>query len=578
MSLTAPLGLLALLAVPAIVALHLFRNRLPEKFVAALFLFPGTAVASDGGRTRTRLLRTPSLWLECLAAALLALWLSGFTLGGMLPRHLVLVLDDSASMAAVATQQRAKEQLQQLCDELSSDDEVSVVLSGKPAQVVVGPRARPPELTAWLPTYWPARRDHPLQGALDLAREVAGHSGEIVCLTDHEPVDPGEDMRVVGCGQAAGNAAIASLQRSLGERQDRLLVKIVAYGEVTSGDVLVTVDGGEPIRVPLQLGAGSDTMQFALPVARDQLRVHVQLPDDALLLDNEAWLLPSAQPIVAVCNRLAPAQSDLLELPRMLAAMTGWREESNERRAQLILRASPGSPAAGQCELVIAASAGPKQAHRSPFVIDRSHALLSGVALEGVAWQSGSAELPGQVLVAAGSKVLLSREVLAAGNRIWCDVDARAGNLVRAPDWPILFANALELARREVPGCLAQNLDVGDELVYRAGEVRQPVSLLGPDGTTLAAAVGDLSAVVAQPGRYAVVTKDARQLAEVAVRFVDVRESDLRRATTFDRLPNRAARRAVAARVDSAPMRRILVALLLLVVSLNWWFLQRRAG
>jgi hypothetical protein len=43
MTFAAPLGLLALLAVPAIVVLHLFRNRLPERTVAGLFLFPATA-------------------------------------------------------------------------------------------------------------------------------------------------------------------------------------------------------------------------------------------------------------------------------------------------------------------------------------------------------------------------------------------------------------------------------------------------------------------------------------------------------------------------------------------------------
>ena len=50
MTFAAPFGLLALLAVPAIVALHLFRRRLAERRVAGAFLFPATPVASDGGR------------------------------------------------------------------------------------------------------------------------------------------------------------------------------------------------------------------------------------------------------------------------------------------------------------------------------------------------------------------------------------------------------------------------------------------------------------------------------------------------------------------------------------------------
>src|SRR5690606_6392902 len=100
MSFLSPWSLLALFAVPAIVVLHLYRRRLPDRRVAAVFLFFGERLAADAGRQRTRLLRTPSLWLECLAAALLALWLAGPSFGGVASRHVVFVLDDSASMAA----------------------------------------------------------------------------------------------------------------------------------------------------------------------------------------------------------------------------------------------------------------------------------------------------------------------------------------------------------------------------------------------------------------------------------------------------------------------------------------------
>ena len=82
MTLANPLGLLALLAVPAVVLLHTFRRRLQERRVAGLFLFLGDRLVADAGRTRTRLLQTPSLWLECLAAAALALWLAAPSFGG----------------------------------------------------------------------------------------------------------------------------------------------------------------------------------------------------------------------------------------------------------------------------------------------------------------------------------------------------------------------------------------------------------------------------------------------------------------------------------------------------------------
>jgi hypothetical protein len=90
--------------------------------------------------------------------------------------------------------------------------------------------------------------------------------------------------------------------------------------------------------------------------------------------------------------------------------------------------------------------------------------------------------------------------------------------------------------------------------------------------------------IVRQPGLYRVLTRspdvaiERRELAQVAVRFQDPAESDLRRQTAIDRAADAAVRSSVAARVDSDPMRRVLTVLLLLIVSLNWWLMQRRVA
>src|SRR6185436_2604967 len=67
-SLLAPLGLLALVALPAVVILHLYRRRLRQRRVAGLFLFRADELMASAGRHRTRLLRSLSLLLELLAA------------------------------------------------------------------------------------------------------------------------------------------------------------------------------------------------------------------------------------------------------------------------------------------------------------------------------------------------------------------------------------------------------------------------------------------------------------------------------------------------------------------------------
>ena len=93
---TTPLGLLALLAIPAIVAIHLFRRRFPVRPVAGLFLWQTARQTPGRRRTIARLPITTSLLLECLAALALALILAGARLSsaGVSP-HLVVLLDDS---------------------------------------------------------------------------------------------------------------------------------------------------------------------------------------------------------------------------------------------------------------------------------------------------------------------------------------------------------------------------------------------------------------------------------------------------------------------------------------------------
>src|SRR5204862_3887319 len=98
---TAPWGLLALLGVPAIIAIHLFRRRFPPRPVAGLFLWQTLRQTPEGGGRISKLPITASLILECLAALALALILAGARIRpASVNEHLVVLLDDSASMSA----------------------------------------------------------------------------------------------------------------------------------------------------------------------------------------------------------------------------------------------------------------------------------------------------------------------------------------------------------------------------------------------------------------------------------------------------------------------------------------------
>lgn len=96
-----PWGLIALLAVPAIVIIHLYHRRFPPLIVAGSHLWGAATEVRAAGRRRERLPVTATLLLELAAAVLLALILSRPRIGDAgVATHLVAVLDNSASMQA----------------------------------------------------------------------------------------------------------------------------------------------------------------------------------------------------------------------------------------------------------------------------------------------------------------------------------------------------------------------------------------------------------------------------------------------------------------------------------------------
>lgn len=583
MSFAAPWSLLGLLAVPAIVLLHLYRRRLPDRRVAAVFLFAGERLAADAGRQRTRLLRTPSLWLECLAAALLALWLAGPSFGGVASRHVVFVLDDSASMAAGETMAQTVADVAARAAELASDDRVTVLRTGPRAEVLLGPRALPQEVSAALAAWRPARPGHDAGPALDLGRELAAGGGEVVFCTDHVPVAGNDDVLVVAHGAPAPNAAILSAQRFVrADGSEDLRVQIAGFAGAERTELTVTSGGMAMARRPIELTAGPAQLSLALPPGTGI--VQLQLRPDALAIDDAVFLLPEPLRTVAVCDLLPPDRRNQLSLARAIGSLDGIRAESDPLAAQLLFVAEPGSPIAGQTEVVLASGDAARHAYQGPFVIERSHPWLAGVQLQGVVWFAEERALPGQVLVAAGDHALVSEEFLDLGRRLWISIDASAGNLVRAPDWPVLLANIVDGCRSSVPGPERVHVLVGGEARYRrtliaGAEDAEPV-LVGPDGSERrGTGVGSVGWPIDAPGLYTVRGRSGRELGAFAARFFDAAESDLQGHVTKV-VPARERgpmAEAEAAARDTSFERRVLALLLGLALVLDWWWLHGRS-
>lgn len=590
-----PLGLLALLGVPAVLALHLFRRRFRPRVVSAAFLWreEETPLA---GRRRERLRRSPSLWCELAAAAALGLLFGG-------PRgcaagsaeHLVVVLDASASMGAELPEgspaTRARRWVEVRIDELSGRSRVTLIQSGRRPRLLAGPAAFPAEARARLSGYEPSAARHALSPAVALGLQLAG-GGTVAVVTDHfDPEAFPPSVELVSLGAPADNLAITHATRVRSGPRERVLLTLTSLARAPrSAELVLRSETAELARRTLELAPGARE-HLALDLPEGVGAVEAALGGDALAIDDLAFLAPLPPRTLALGSALSPEATALLGLSgpagargaaglgRLLATLPESTEAASPATAHLWLAEAPApAPAAGAggtaWSLVFPALGAERRDLVGPFLAERRHALLEGTTLQGVVWSADPAlRLPGTPLVSAGDLPLLTEERVAGGARVFrLNLDPRRSSLQLSPDWPILLANLAELRRAELPGPRKTNLAVGEELVYRGRSAGTYVLRELATGAmrTIEARETLVADGLERPGPWALELAGA-ELCRLGVSFLDAQESDLTglRPGVRPAATERARRRAVLNEVELG-----LLALCLGLVLLDWWVLR----
>ena len=595
---TTPLGLLALLAIPAIVAIHLFRRRFPVRPVAGLFLWQIAQKTPEGGGRITRLPITTSLLLECLAALALALILAGARLSPAgISQHLVVLLDDSASMAAVnasgeSARDRAVRRVLGELDRLRSSARVTLIQSGERPSILSGPAALAPEARAALAAWKPEAPHHALTLGLRLARELAGRTGTLMVMSDVPPVARGEAQFEgglwVSLGEPVPNVGITAAQRTSAPSENRGAVSLTltSNADAPVHRRLTVSAGGATDVVVRELDVPPGVSSLTLPIPAGLPAVRVGLSDDALRRDNEVMLAEPRPQIVAVETHLPEGrgQSALLKALGALSGVT--RSESGHLafiEATEIDRARPadvwrvgfGRPPAAWL------AGGESQDFIGPFVLEKRHSLLLGMTLGGVVWTGAMPLVADAVrpLISAGDQVLAGLPAATAGTRsgtaIFFNLDLERTNLLRSPDWPILISNLVEMRRQSLPGPERWNYRSGEwvrarldrepkgQLRFRCGAVERAL----PAGR-------QIEFIAPSPGGLLQILEDDQVLWEVGVNFLDETETSLRHQSTAD-TGELAATPGVRAENGAAsdPLFWLLLAIGGTAVLLNWCLL-----
>jgi hypothetical protein len=595
-----PLGLLALLAVPAVIGLHLFRRRFRPHTVSAVFLWEPLDHSPLAGRKREPLRSSPSFWCELFAALLLALAFAGpRACGAGDATHLVVVLDASASMSAVTgagpVSERAREVVREAVGGLARGSRVTLVQSGPRPTLLAGPAAYPAEALAALAEFAPGAARHDLGPSVALAQQLAGEGGVLV-VTDHDR--PGAfppELALVSVGAPSANLGFTHAARrrgvdaQSGEVVERVLLTVASFADEPRDVTVALSAGGAPLdarRVHVEPGARAH-LAFTLPA--DAPLVRAELPADALAIDDVAYLAPEPPRTLALASTLSRELSTFLGL-----ASPGQERSNIDRWLRLLPDAiDVGDPAAAHlvlsqgiasgsawCLALAPAGDGELQHLIGPFLSDKSHELLTGVTLDGIVWSARpDTPLSGAPIVSAGDTPLLTEARDGARVVFQANLVAGSSSLHRSPDWPILLTNLAELRRRELPGPARASIAVGEAFVYRD---RAPARyrLRGPGGDRELRARGTLVVEdVHVPGVYTLArlpeTDDEQPLplCEVAYSFADAAESDLRAARPGS---HAGAETAATLRADFSFVEVLLMVAVLALVGIDWWVLRGR--
>jgi len=596
-----PWGLLALLAVPAIVAIHLFRRRFPRMAVAGAFLWGGETEARDAGRTRDRLPLTATLLLEVVAATVLALILAQPRLGaaGRVP-HLVVVLDDSASMGAArgagkTVADAAATDVERRVAELGGRTVVTVVTTGRRPALLAGPAARWEDAREALDGWTPRATAHDPVPAWDLAAQLAGDEGQLVHLTDRMPDGDSpmpKGMAVVALGIPAGNVALSAARWRLDPESGRgaVSLRVERFGGSGEPVTLLGTAGGRTVftREVTSASGGSTPVEFEVPGGLSRLSIVAKAADDVLAIDSTVTLIEPQRRVVKVTITLPEEHSAVRPLRRVLERLPAVESVPREE-ADLVVAAGGTLPEADpELWWLGVGPLDPSDASRmesvdvgGPFVIDKRDPLTDGLALGGVAWGGvQEVRLTASPLVSAGRYSLLSRLDGTPTKALLLNIDFARSNLADSPDWPILIANLVNAVRDDRPGLRRWNYRSGETVAMRLPPEAErgggTLTLAGPDGERPVARTRTVEVAPPRaPGVYAI-RDGERALGEFAVNFQDDDESDLttRRSEVREPAEAAAARGVTPDTVYSWPVVAALACAIGVVVG-DWYVLRK---
>jgi len=314
MGFLAPAALALAALLPVIVAMYLLRLRRTEQVVSSVYLWQRLVRDVEANAPWQRLRRNLLLILQLsfLAALILALARPFAWSEGPAGQAVILVVDTSASMAAVdvapSRLDSARAQARQIVDGLPANARVTLIAAGEGPEVRAASARDRQQVYRALQDLRAGTGGSDLAAALELAAAIAsgGQAAgqpqtDIVVLSDGRVELPPRAaisgrVRYLPVGSSGENQAIALLSlQDMPGGELAATVQVANYGRAVAGRRLVLYADGRPVDAyDLEIPAGGQQAVVAegLPAAAAVVEARLEGggPDgDILSLDDRAW-------------------------------------------------------------------------------------------------------------------------------------------------------------------------------------------------------------------------------------------------------------------------------------------------
>ena len=578
-----PLGLLALLGIPAVLAIHFLQRKSIELPISTLFLLERTQRDAASGRRLERIIPSVPLWMQLLAMMLLAWFLAEprFQKSGSVQR-IAVVLDSSVSMGVFKNEAIAR-----LIAELpafqgpASSVEFTVIESA-PSRPRLYAGSAIGELKTVLEKWQPLDGLTDPTQSLRLARSLVYREGTVIYLTDTPAASLPFEAQLISVGAPIENVGFTGVTFATeeGTLVWRALVRNYGNAAVDRAWSIQTATGSSEPR-PFHLEAGAlITLQAAFPAGAKNVRL--VLSSDRFSLDDVFPIVAPMPKAINLFTATSPAFSDLNT--KLLRALDAAIPTHDAARADLSITArDPRRPVFPTGNSILFVESPTRDSsYLKGSILAEVHPLLDNLN-----WQSLLIRDTAQLDRLPSDTVLLWQEkrpliflrekpastTQPATRQLCLNFDLHLSNAGNQPAFIVLLHRFAESIREAKVALTAANFETSQPIRLTAAP-KIPLEITATDlaGKPLPSPIST-SQTPATPGFLTIRQGDATLL-EAAVHFADTREADFRACGKSDTTLG-ANQSRIERHTKADPLWRIWLLLLIAVLLVSWKFNAR---